>query len=208
MCIMRGIIALLFLFIITASFASITYVTPGDGGKQFAMDTSSAKCQDSTTQAVYVCNGNVVKVVWKDSTKGSTFYVPDGRVINCPPGTPAQMGAVCLQYTVPNYCPSKSACGNSTPQIFPGQQNVTQQPNNTVVVTPPPAPTPQPTPVVQPTPTPVQSPPPPNNTMVQTNPTYPGNVDSGFNNLIIVLIIIAVVAVIVLFTMFRKSLHS
>ncbi|MBI5228450.1 hypothetical protein HY988_07705 [Candidatus Micrarchaeota archaeon] len=204
---MKTIIGLMFLLIISASFAQIIETQPGDNGKQFASDTSAAKCKDTNAKAVYVCYGNVVKVVWKDSAQGSTFYKPDGQVVNCPPGTPAQMGAQCLQMMTPNYCPGSSQCGSSPPETFPGLNPVPS--DNTSKNVTPTTPAPEPTPVVKPTPNPEPTPA-KNNTIVDNSgsPSYPANVDNNFNNLILVLIVIAIVAIIVLFTMFRSSLHT
>ena len=47
-------------------------VESGDNGVQFASEVSREKCALAQTQAVYICKGNVVKVV--STNQVSTFY--------------------------------------------------------------------------------------------------------------------------------------
>jgi hypothetical protein len=93
---------------------------------------SARQCKADGVQAVYVCNGNVVRVVSSIPGEGSTFYKPDGRVISCPAAVPSQIGGECMQLLMPNFCPAGSRCGNSTAaqQAFPGQNDSAEQIGN------------------------------------------------------------------------------
>ncbi len=123
-------ILLLLIFTMTISFSDVLFVS-GDNGEQFAKDMISQKCGQPDIQAVYRCNGNVVKVIYVDEEKGSTFYRPDGRITNCPPLPPPQLGAECLQMLMPNYCPDVSECGNAEHGVFPGHNlTITEEKEN------------------------------------------------------------------------------
>ncbi len=129
-------------FIILLSSVSAEYDPAG-----WAANLSAEKCKDVGTQAVYICNGDVVKVVWNNSSKGSTFYRPDGMIVDCPSVSAPQMGALCLQMFLPNFCPSLSTeCGVSEPVVFPGQPDSPQTNASKVNYTPPVQVTPTPTP--------------------------------------------------------------
>jgi hypothetical protein len=93
----------------------------GDGGEVFANETAPALCDEKDVQAVYVCNGNVVRVVSTISGQGSTFYKPDGIVVSCPVLPPTDIGMECLQLLMPNFCQAESICGNTSEQIFPAE---------------------------------------------------------------------------------------
>jgi hypothetical protein len=114
--------ALILFMVFAASFATV--VTSGDAGKQFAEDTAAEQCDQPNVEAVYICNGNVVRVVSSIEGEGSTFYNPDGRVTECPDVSPAEMGALCVQMMLPNYCPEETECGASdAAEVFPGQSD-------------------------------------------------------------------------------------
>ena len=111
-----------FLLFLMVAVSSAAILQSGDGGVQFAKDTSAEKCTEPNVEAVYICNGNVVRVVSSLLGGGSTFYKPDGRVVECPVVAPTNMGAECMQMMVPNYCPDEEVCGASdATEIFPGQ---------------------------------------------------------------------------------------
>jgi len=121
--------ALTVLLMLSVSYAAI--VESGDNGKEFAAAAIAAKCNSSHVQAVYACIGNVVRVVSSVSGEGSTFYKPDGRVVECPVVSPGEMGAECIQLMTPNFCSAKEACGQSpAPETFPGQNGSPEQTGN------------------------------------------------------------------------------
>jgi hypothetical protein len=93
----------------------------GDGGDLFANETAPALCNEPDVQAVYICNGNVVRMVSTIPGEGSTFFKPDGIVVRCPVLPPTDIGMECLQLMMPNFCPDESVCGNTSEQIFPAE---------------------------------------------------------------------------------------
>jgi len=209
---MRGLFIVLLL--LSASFAGLV-LESGDGGTQFASDTSQAKCQEENVQAVYLCLGNVVRVVSSVPGEGSTFYKPDGKVVQCPVVSAPQMGAECLQMMMPNYCPTQAECGSApVPQVFPGQNGSAEETGNTeyyvnesTAVTPPADELPPSEP-----PKPVEKPPTRLNPEQTTNEgEAPAPVPGVFENfpdyLPIVLLALGVVSVTVLFLMFKSSLN-
>ena len=123
-------IAMMLLLLSTFVFASA--IESGDAGKSFAENLSLQMCLNSGIKAVYVCNGNVVKVVHTNTSRGSTFYKHDGAVINCPDVPASKMGALCVQMLLPNFCPNNSVCGTAPAQIFPGQLNTSVTPTKPV----------------------------------------------------------------------------
>ena len=113
-------------FMLSISFALT--IESGDSGKRFVNETSAAQCKEPNVQAVYQCLGNVVRVVSTVPGEGSTFYKPEGKIIECPVVQPTEMGAECLQMMTPNYCPIQAECGVSpAPEIFPGQNDTPEQ---------------------------------------------------------------------------------
>ena len=104
----------------------------GDNGASFALAKSAQMCNSTNVQAVYVCTGNVVRVVSSIAGEGSTFYKSDGRVVQCPVAVPSKIGGECMELMMPNFCPSESVCGNSTAavQIFPGTNGSAEQTGN------------------------------------------------------------------------------
>lgn len=117
--------SVILLFMLSLSYAGI--IESGDGGAGFAASTSAEKCQGADVQAVYTCIGNVVRVVSSVPGEGSTFYKPDGKVVECPVVAPSEMGAECLQLMTPNYCPTEAKCGTSKQSEFPGQSTAPEQ---------------------------------------------------------------------------------
>jgi len=115
------------IFIMLLGFSFAYIIESGDNGAQFAADKASAVCTEGNVEAVYICLGNVVKAVSSDTSIGSTFYKPDGKVVRCPLVAPTDMGGECLQMMVPNYCPGASVCGESPEKVFPGQNGTPEQ---------------------------------------------------------------------------------
>lgn len=121
---------LVLLFLISLSLASAE-TQSGDNGVAFAAAKSAQMCASDNVQAVYVCNGNVVRVVSSVPGQGSTFYLPDGQVVQCPIASPTNIGGQCMELLMPNFCQTDSKCGNATmPQVFPGQNNSAEQSGN------------------------------------------------------------------------------
>ncbi|MEM2908547.1 MAG: hypothetical protein QW590_03685 [Candidatus Bilamarchaeaceae archaeon] len=111
---------IMLVLLLLASVYSALWIS-GDAGEQWSKEKAEEMCSRNDVAAVYICLGNVVNVVWKDTKKGSTFYKPDGRIVECPPLTPAEMGAECMQLMMPNYCTlDDNVCGEAPPEEFPG----------------------------------------------------------------------------------------
>lgn len=101
-------IAMLFFWLFCG--LSNALVVSGDAGASFAKNKSAEMCPSPLVAEVYICYGNVVKVVWADAERGATFYVPDGRVINCPVVEAGKATAECIQFSIPNYCTQRVEC--------------------------------------------------------------------------------------------------
>lgn len=204
----RGIFILLIM--LSVSFAYV--VESGDGGKEFAEQTAAAKCGEENVQAVYLCTGNVVRVVSSLSGVGSTFYKPDGKVVHCPVVPPSDLGAECLQLMMPNYCQIEAECGESpAPQVFPGQNDTPEQTGDLdyyivdgaaldeveeEIVVP-------------------AKPEPPRTSSVGDNENEadismasPSGINSALDHLVAVLLLLGMVSVGVLFMMFKSSLQE
>ncbi len=206
-------LSLLLLFVLPVSFAAI--IESGDNGAAFVDETAAAKCQEKNVQAVYQCLGNVVRVVSSVDGEGSTFYKPEGKVVQCPVVAPSEMGAECLQMMGPNFCPIEAECGASpAPEIFPGQNDTPEQTGDTdAYILPGQAASDE----IQPEPiAPEPEPPKPAEPKKVTKlpekqefeapvPTT-NNVDSPLGYLIYVVLLLGVGAVGVLFMLFRNSL--
>lgn len=216
---MKKILVLLLSLVVLTQIGFAATVESGDNGVQFASEVSREKCALAQTQAVYICKGNVVKVV--STNQVSTFYKPDGRVVTCPNGaSPAQMGAECVQLQMPNICPNESVCGQSTQTNFPGQNTssttynaegeIVNTTNNTQ------------TPINNPT-EPTVSPTVTNNNQPTVNTNNQENqsvneeiinsvptksLDSAPDNLIYIIFGLGIASLIVLFFMFRKTLSE
>lgn len=215
---MKKIVVLLLTLVFLSQITFAAEVESGDNGAQFASETSREKCALAQTQAVYICKGNVVKVVSNDQT--STFYKPDGRVVTCPKGaTPAQMGAECVQLQMPNICPSESVCGQSTQTNFPGQNTssttydqegaVVTTTNNTQNIANTNSTQTPTTPIANNSPTTVNNNQENQNTneeIVTSIPTK--SLDSAPDNLIYIIFGLGIVSLIVVFFMFRKTLSE
>jgi hypothetical protein len=215
---MKKILVLLLSLVVLAQIGFAAVVESGDNGVQFASEVSREKCALAQTQTVYICKGNVVKVVSSDQV--STFYKPDGRIVTCPKGaSPAQMGAECVQLQMPNICPNESVCGQSAQTNFPGQNTSSTVYNgegevvNTTNSTPPPINN-----TVEPTIRPTVT---NNQPVVNTNNQENQNVneeiinsvptkslDSAPDNLIYIIFGLGIASLIVLFFMFRKTLSE
>ncbi len=115
----------IFIVMVVAAFfcgLSNALVVSGDAGASFAKNKSAEMCQSPMVAEVYICYGNVVKVVWADAGRGATFYVPDGRVIDCPVVEAGKASAECVQFSVPNYCTQKVECEKKPQAEQSGQQ--------------------------------------------------------------------------------------
>ena len=196
-----------------AVFLILIALTFSQNSTSFAQSKSAQMCNSANVQAVYVCIGNVVRVVSSVPGAGSTFYKPDGEVVQCPVATPTQIGASCVQLLMPNFCPAQGVCGNSSTQIFPGTNGSAEQTgnstyyivpgqgassNNSTVSTPN---------VTMPVKQEIPAPMTPNN--VTITPMNSGNgLDNITSYLAYVIFFLGVVAVVLLFMMFRKSLSE
>lgn len=215
---MKKILVLFLSLVFLTQIVFSAIVESGDNGVQFASDISREKCALAQTQAVYICKGNVVKVVSTDQV--STFYKPDGRVVTCPTGaTPAQMGAECVQLQMPNICPNESVCGQSTQTSFPGQNtsSTTYDGEGEIVTTnntepamnnsnEPAMGTNNTNEQIVNTNTQVQENQPVNEQIINSVPTK--SLDNAPNNLIYIIVGLGFASLIVLFFMFRKTLSE
>ena len=155
----------------------------------FTNDTASVNCNEENVQAVYLCSGNVVRVLSSVPGEGSIFYKPNGKVVHCPDVTPSQMGAECVQMMVPNYCSVQFVCPEETVPVE-GPDNTTL----TVLVAPPPK-------VVQP-----QSPTVNKKEFDLSRPPSQTEPESFLGNLVVLIFFLGVISVAVLFSMFKNSL--
>jgi len=207
-------LSLLLLFVLPASFAVII-VESGDNGAAFLNKTASEKCQEPNTQAVFKCFGNVVRVVSSVPGEGSTFYKPNGKVVECPVVAPQDMGAECLQMMTPNYCPEQAECGFSpAPEVFPGQNDTPEQTGDTsYYVVPGQAASDNPAnetelqaPEQKPPAKPMEKSTAIGNQEFEAPAPTKNNVDSPLGYLVYVVLLLGVGAVGVLFMLFRNSL--
>lgn len=194
---------------------SFAILISGDAGKQFAVDKAASLCGQANVSAVFICNGNVVRAVYSVSSAGSTFYKPDGEVINCPDVPAPQMGAECLQMMMPNYCPQQENCGasNATSYFPPNNLNQSVVTNQT-----------GPSPVQNQTAGENQTVPQnqtaaenqtpsntPGNGSATTQPEVPNEVKTGTENplgyMLPVLVLLGIVALVVLFLLFKNSIQ-
>ncbi|MGV8084911.1 MAG: hypothetical protein ACP5N9_01520 [Candidatus Bilamarchaeum sp.] len=203
---MKNTILLVLLLTISLGFAYTVTFQSGDAGESFARNTSMQKCSEAGVNTVFTCSGNVVRVNWTDSSRGLTFYKPDGRVVNCPPVPPTQAGADCFQMQTPNYCQERVVC------------SVVSQPPQPVNNTPQPTPNPRPTPTQNTTTPPVNNTPVPtpeltpnstvSNPLVPSAPTPSPNANSTFalDNLMWIIIALGIIALAILFALFKRSI--
>ena len=178
--------------------------TSGDAGEEWSKNKSQEMCAKEGVAAVYICLGNVVDVVWKDESKGSTFYKPDGNVVNCPPVAPTDMGAECMQLMMPNFCTlDDNICGYLAPEEFPGgvPEEETEPPPPPEEEAPEEAP-----PAEEPEPTPEQ---PPGVSIEVGNggTTAPATTETGetLDTLVMVVVGLAVVVLILLYFVYRRT---
>ncbi|MBU0591178.1 hypothetical protein KKF81_04950 [Candidatus Micrarchaeota archaeon] len=208
---MRWAIAFLMLLMFSASFAVL--IVSGDGGIEFAERTVVEKCAEPNVKAVYTCLGNVIRVVSSVPGQGSTFYKPDGKIVDCPIVAPTDMGAECLQMMTPNYCPVQADCGESFgEQVFPGQEDSaeqTQDDNYYIVDTSDESE--QESEITVPDNTPAQP------TTSSTTPTKTKNkvssnpgtaADAPLDNFLLVALGLGAVSLIVLFLLFKNSIRG
>ncbi len=188
-------------------------LTFSQNSTSFAQNKSVEMCKSANVQAVYVCIGNVVRVVSSVPGEGSTFYKPDGEVVQCPVATPTQIGASCVQLLMPNFCPAQSVCGNSTAQIFPGTNGSAEQTgNSTYYIVPGQGASSNNSTISTPNevvPVNKEIPAPANSNNVTITPQNPGNgLDTIVSYLVYVIFFLGIIAVVLLFMMFRKSLSE
>ncbi|MFH1394008.1 MAG: hypothetical protein ABII71_00300 [Candidatus Micrarchaeota archaeon] len=200
---MRAFAFFMFLVLLSsAAFAAI--LTSGDGGAEWAQVTAREKCQEENVGAVYLCLGNVVRVVSTVPGAGSTFYEPDGNIARCPLVSPSEMGAECVQMTMPNYCPDEVVCGEAEEHVFPGHSDYE------AVMEPEEAPEPTPEPEV-PEPALISSDEPEDEPAPQKaderKTTKPETVtdESIFSNLAFMVLVLGVVAILVIYFLFRRT---
>ena len=135
----------LFITLLIASVAFADIIQSGDGGTAFATGMSVEKCKEPNVSAVFICSGNVVKVISINFDEGIVFYKPDGKVVYCPEAAPADMGAECVQLLGPNLCSPNSVCppangSNVVEQPFvPSVNQTPQQPSGNQGTEPSPA---------------------------------------------------------------------
>lgn|SRR5208283_1635940 len=188
-------------------------LTFSQNSTSFAQNKSAQMCNSSNVQAVYVCIGNVVRVVSSVPGRGSTFYKPNGEVVQCPVAAPTQIGASCVQLLMPNFCPAQSVCGNSTAQIFPGTNGSAEQTGNSTYYIVPGQGASSNNSTVSPTPN-VSAPvkevvaPATWNNVTITPPNSGSALDNITSYLAYVILFLGIVAVVLLFMMFRKSLSE
>lgn len=120
---MRGKILLLLL--LAFGLLSAALVTSGDAGISFAKNKTAEMCSQYGVGPVYVCGGNVVRVDWTNTTKGSTYFYPDSRIVSCLPVEASKQDAACVQLTMPNYCPAAPNCTGLVQPPEEPEQNVT-----------------------------------------------------------------------------------
>jgi hypothetical protein len=206
----------IFIVLIMLSVGYCAIWQSGDGGEQFAIDTAESQCQEENVQAVYMCLGNIVKVVSTEPGEGSTFYKPDGKVVHCPVVAPPEMGAECLQLMMSNYCPEEAECGESAPQIFPGQNDSPEETGDAdyYIVEgeaasdelEEPEEVLEPTPVVEP---PKKKSPKLDEPNEEDIPAAtPGSLEFALSNLIWMVLFLGLVTVGILFVMFKKSVNE
>lgn len=122
---MKAILFTILLLVSSSVYAVI--LTSGDSGEDWARELAVEKCKEQNVGAVYICLGNVVKVVSTEVGAGSTFYKPEGKIVSCPVVAAPELGAECIQLTMPNYCPGDSVCGEAEEQVFPGHSDFDEQ---------------------------------------------------------------------------------
>ncbi|MEM4165755.1 MAG: hypothetical protein QW153_02830 [Candidatus Bilamarchaeaceae archaeon] len=113
------------ILVIIAGLLNAALVISGDAGISFAKNKSTEMCNDPRVSEVFICSGNVVKVVWADIGKGSTFFVPDGRVVDCITLEPGKTSAACVQFSIPNYCTQKVECSKEEKKATEEKEKVT-----------------------------------------------------------------------------------
>ncbi|MBU0532409.1 hypothetical protein KKB44_02855 [Candidatus Micrarchaeota archaeon] len=208
---LRARVIILLLTLLSTSFALV--IESGDGGAEFAQETIELQCQGENVQAVYQCLGNVVRVVSSVPGEGSTFYKPDGGVIYCPVVQSSELGAECLRMMMPNYCPEQAECGNSPPQIFPGQNDSPEESGDVdyYVIVGEAASDELEEPVIQP---PAEESLPPETVILieenelDVHTATPGAFDFALGNLIWIILFLGVGSIGVLFMLFKKSINE
>ena len=182
---------------------SFALIMSGDAGEEWSKQKANEMCAREDVASVYICLGNVVDVIWKDESKGSTFYKPDNGTVDCPPGAPSEMGAECMQLMMPNYCElDDDVCGEAPPEEFPGGVTEDEQPpveEEPEVEAPPEEEQPEEE---------ISSPPPEQPTVVKEPPSVgegAPTMEGTFDNLVLIVVVLAVIALIVLYFVFKRT---
>lgn len=128
---------------------SSAVIIESSGISKFVNDTVTEKCTEPGIKAIYLCSGDVVKVISNVSEEGSTFHRPDGKNVTCLGVSPSQMGGECMQLMVPNYCQLPVDCREFPPPEKAPEENITVANdtatlpvNDTNETAPPPSPEP------------------------------------------------------------------
>ncbi len=199
----------LFLFLVISGLVNAAVITEIDG-TDFANNKLSEVCG---TYEANLCVGNTVRVV-EDGIV--TFYVPDGKVIDCPDATNKDeeiycyckeaTGNIvqCLQRLRTEFCSSENACNSLSTDIRvdtePLESNSEDVPAENMDKLQDDSfeesdPTPPPSPVVT-----------EGNVDEQITPLKP-NPDENLVDLLPIIFILGVVTLIVLFVLFKRSMH-
>jgi len=194
--------------ILLSSTAFAAIVTSGDAGESWAQETAAEKCRGENVEAVFICLGNVVKVVSTVPGAGSTFYEPDGNVAECPVVSASEMGAECVQMTMPNYCPTEVVCGEGEEQVFPGHYEYDEEVEEAEeemeeVEAEPEEEVPEVVPIASEEPEEEEE---PESTYVPKPSTKPSPEESVFESLAFVMLALGFVAVVVLYILFRRTI--
>ncbi len=177
----------------------------GDAGEAWSKDKAEEMCARSDVAAVYICLGNTVSVLWKDESKGTTFYEPEGTVVNCPPVAPTDMGAECMQLMMPNYCTTDdNVCGDVAPEEFPGGETEGEIIYNGVPVQEEEVEEEQPPAEEEETP-PTEE----NGGVVSTGPRVVSSrtptMEGALDNMVLVVAVLAVIVIALLYLVFRRT---
>ncbi len=195
------IIGLLFALVILSTSVSAAIIMSGDAGEGWARELAAEKCLGEDVGAVYICLGNVVRVVSTVPGAGSTFYEPDGNVAQCPLVSPSEMGAECVQMTMPNYCPEEVVCGEPEEHVFPGHSDYEEEMEEPDVQPEVPVEEPEEEPEV----VPVEEEPEETTTPPQPVRRTADDTESIFDSLSLLVLGLGIVAIAVVYLLFRRT---
>lgn len=98
------------LFLILMVFACLLSGLVASSTAGFAQKKAEEMCANPQVEKVFICSGEMVKVVWADKDKGYTFFKPDGTVVDCKTLEYGKATAQCLQLAPQNLCPNEIKC--------------------------------------------------------------------------------------------------